>query len=146
MKSDLACVIHEVKALFAANPLGGFIPGCACKGKTLTTPQCSDARQRKRRYNVCRNVELAEVRPWLRLADPEVQRKSPSRRRLNRKCNARGILRVHPQPPRTAASSTPRHSLPPSERAGRLCSSRGSKPSSPKGIPPTRYFIYRPAT
>jgi CRP/FNR family transcriptional regulator, cyclic AMP receptor protein len=67
------------------------------------------------------------VCPWLRLASPKVQRKSPAKRRLIGYPKERGILRVHVQIPRATASSTPRHSLPPSARAGRLCSFRRNR-------------------
>ena len=42
-------------------------------------------------------MEWAKARPWLRLANPKVQRKSPSRRRLNRDLNAREFYASTPK-------------------------------------------------
>src|SRR6185312_7609279 len=85
------------------------------------------------------NVEWAEVCSWLRLANPKVQRKPSSPRRLNRNRDAHGIVRVHLQPPRTAPDSPPRCSSTPSAKARKLCSFRKSKPYSPKGTPQTQF-------
>ena len=109
------------------------------------TPSIMRCRASARGGIIFSNVEEAEVCLWLRLANPKVQRKSPSPRRLNGNRDARAILRAHPQPPRTAPDLTPRFSSTPLAKAGKLCSFRKSKPSSPKGIPQTRYFIFRPA-
>src|ERR1035438_6267552 len=94
----------------------GFMRGCF-QGKNVHDARNNAMLGQRKRGIMCLNVELAEVRPWLRLASPKVQRKSPSWRRLNRNRNARGILRVRPQPPRTAANSTPRYSSTPSAKA-----------------------------
>jgi hypothetical protein len=41
------------------------------------------------------NVELAEVRPWLRLASPKIQRNLPAKGELIQDPKERGILRIH---------------------------------------------------
>jgi hypothetical protein len=89
------------------------------------------------------NVELEDVRPWLRLARPKVQRNSPAKRELIRYPRERGNPPIHAYLPRTAASSTSMRSSLPSARAGKLFSFRRSRPSLRRGTPETQFFICR---